>query len=253
MDKDLLRIVIISVGAVVVLGMILWGMFKGGSKRKNINFYDNRNPLEHVNRSLFVNTADDDFDIVPLSTRSNDNYQAPEVKTRLNPGHLQKGKQQDSVESESDLLAKAMHKTDEPALAPEAIKKQLPMLLQLHLVAKNKEGFKGLQLVQAFERVGLVYGSVKVFERLDAQNRVDYAVASMAAPGIFPGDNWESYYCPGISFFMQPRELGDVKAVFDDLINTAGQLAALLKGDILDENHQPLTQDILQQIEESLS
>ena len=250
MDKDLLRIVIISVGGLVILGMILWGMFKGKSKNKTM-FGGDRDPLENIDRSLFVNTADDDFDIVPLNTRENDDYQAPEVKTRFNSAYIQDAQQQESVESEPDILAAAMNKPDEPL--SESPTKQLPVLLQLHLVAKNPEGFKGLQLVQAFERVGLVYGSVKVFERLDAQNRVDYAVASMAAPGVFPGDNWESYYCPGISFFMQPRELDNVKAVFDDLINTAGQLSALLKGGLVDENHQPLTEETLQQIEGSLS
>jgi len=249
-DKDLLRIVIISVGGLVILGMILWGMLKGKSKNKTM-FGGERDPLENIDRNLFVNTADDDFDIVPLNTRENDDYQAPEVKTRLNSAYIQEAQQQESVESEPDILATAMNKTDEPLSEPPT--KQLPALLQLHLVAKNPEGFKGLQLVQAFERVGLVYGSVKVFERLDAQNRVDYAVASMAAPGVFPGDNWESYYTPGVSFFMQPRELDDVKAVFDDLVNTAGQLSALLKGDLVDENHQSLTEEILLQIEDSLS
>ncbi|MCF7970159.1 MAG: cell division protein [Methylococcaceae bacterium] len=251
MDKDLLRIVIISVGAVVILGMILWGMFKGGSKRKNINFYDDGDPLEHVNRSLFVNTDDDDFDIVPLKSRGQDDYQIPEVKARLNPEYIQEAKQQEGGASESDILAEAMNKVDEPLSA--SVKKQLPALLQVHLVAQNKKGFNGLQLLQAFERVGLVYGSVKVFERLDAQNRVDYAVASMVEPGIFPDDNWESYYCPGISFFMQPRELDDANAVFDDLINTVGQLSALLDGDILDGNYLPLTDEIALRIEQSLS
>jgi len=249
-DKDLLRIVIISVGGLVILGMILWGMLKGKSKNKTM-FGGERDPLENIDRNLFVNTADDDFDIVPLNTRENDDYQAPEVKTRLNSAYIQEAQQQESVGSEPDILAEAMNKADEPLSEPPT--KQLPALLQLHLVAKNPEGFKGLQLVQAFERVGLVYGSVKVFERLDAQNRVDYAVASMAAPGVFPGDNWESYYTPGISFFMQPRELDDVKAVFNDLVNTAGQLSALLKGDLVDENHQSLTEEILLQIEDSLS
>jgi cell division protein ZipA len=250
-DKDLLRIVIISVGAIVILGMILWGVLKGKSKSKNM-FGGEHDPLENIDSSLFVNTADDDFDIVPLNNaRSNDEYQEPEVKTRLNAAYIQETKEQESTEAEPDILATAMDKTDKPTSKPAT--KQLPVLLQLHLVAKNPAGFKGLQLVQAFERVGLVYGSVKVFERLDAQNRVDYAVASMTEQGVFPGDNWESYYCPGISFFMQPRELDDVKAVFDDLINTAGQLSALLQGDILDENHQPLTEKVLQQIEARLS
>ncbi len=250
MDKDLLRIVIISVGALVILGMILWGVLKGKSKSKNM-FGGEHDPLENIDRSLFVNTADDDFDIVPLNNARNNDDQEPQVKTRLNAAYIQEAKEHESTEAEPDVLATTINKADKLISKPPV--KQLPVLLQLHLVAKNPEGFRGLQLVQAFERVGLVYGSVKVFERLDAQNRVDYAVASMTEQGIFPGDNWESYYCPGISFFMQPRELDDVKAVFDDLINTAGQLSALLQGDILDENHQPLTEEILQQIEGRLS
>lgn len=34
MDKDLLRIVIIAIGAVVILGMILWSVFRGGKRQK---------------------------------------------------------------------------------------------------------------------------------------------------------------------------------------------------------------------------
>jgi FtsZ-interacting cell division protein ZipA len=68
-DKDLLRIVIIAVGAVVILAMVLWAMFSEGSKRKKINFYDDHDPLENIDPSLVVSTQDDDFDIVSISTR----------------------------------------------------------------------------------------------------------------------------------------------------------------------------------------
>ena len=62
MDKDLLRIVIIAVGTVVILAMIIWGILSSRSKRKNINFYDDRDPLEHIDPHLIVNINDDDFD-----------------------------------------------------------------------------------------------------------------------------------------------------------------------------------------------
>jgi len=75
----------------------------------------------------------------------------------------------------------------------------------------------------------------------------------MCEPGVFPGDNWETYHCPGVTFFMQPRVVENAKVVFDDLINTVGQLSALLQGDVLDQHQQLLTAEGLKQIEASLS
>jgi cell division protein ZipA len=237
MDKDLLRIVIIAVGAVVILAMILWAMFSEGSKRKKINFYDDHDPLENIDPSLVVSTEDDDFDIVPISTGEES---SPLVKTRLNTEYMQEAQQ-------SGVTATAQK--SEPLSAEN---KPLPSLLQLSIVAKTAAGFTGVQLLEAFENAGLIYGSVKVFEKLDDLNQVDYAVASMADPGIFPGDNWDSYVCPGVTFFLQPREVENAAQVFDEMLSTIGQLSAELKGDVLDHEQQHLTQETLQQIKTSL-
>ena len=241
MDKDLLRMVIIAVGAVVILGMVLWSIFSNGSKRKKINFYDDHDPLENIDPSLVVSTEDDDFDIVPISTGDNDDAQ---VKTRLNTEYIQEAQESsvDVNEFAHVQQSEAQVQTDKP----------LPTLLQLSVVAKSAQGFSGIQLLEAFERVGLIYGSVQVFERLDDLNQVDYAVASMAEPGVFPGDNWETYVCPGVTFFMQPREVGNASAVFDEMLETISQLSAFLKADVLDQNQQHLTEETLQQIKASL-
>ncbi|NOR80181.1 MAG: cell division protein [Methyloprofundus sp.] len=247
MDKDLLRVVILVVGGVVILGMILWGVYKDGPKRNKINFYDDNDPLENIDPSLVVNTDDDDFDIIPISTRDNDDYQ---VKTRLNTQYIPEEQQSgDDLGQDMDLGQDIEKTTDDIS---ELDGSQLPSLLQLSIIAQAEEGFNGTQLLEACEQVGLVYGSVKVFERLDILSRVDYAVASMAEPGIFPGDDWETYRCPGITFFLQPREVGNAVAVFDEMLNTIGQLSALLKGDVVDQNQQPLTPEALHEIEESL-
>lgn len=239
MDKDLLRIVIIAVGAVVILGMMVWAMMSNGSKRKKINFYDDHDPLENIDPSLIVNTDDDDFEIVSISTGDNPSP----VKTRLNTEYVQEAQQ-----SRVDANTQTFNVAEEQTAASD----ELPHLLQLSIVSKTAEGFSGIQLLEAFENVGLIYGSVKVFEKLDDLNQVDYAVASMAEPGIFPGDNWESYLCPGVTFFMQPREVEDAAQVFDEMIATIGQLSAALQGDVLDQDQQHLTEATVQQIKASL-
>ncbi|MBT3811424.1 MAG: cell division protein [Gammaproteobacteria bacterium] len=240
MDKDLLRIVIIAVGAVVILAMVLWAMFSKGSKRKRINFYDDHDPLENIDPSLVVSTEDDEFDIVPISTGEENNSQ---VKTRLNAEYMQEAQLND---------AHAPMQNSNAVAHPGAESKLLPALLQLSIVAKTATGFTGVQLLEAFENTGLTYGSVKVFEKLDDLNQVDYAVASMANPGIFPGDDWESYVCPGVTFFLQPREVENAAQVFDEMIATIGELSAVLKGDVVDQDQQRLTEGTLQQIKTSL-
>ncbi len=248
MDKDLLRIVIIAIGVVVILGMVLWSVFRGGKRQKNM-FGDDKDPLENIDPSLVVSTDDDDFDIVPLGSANADDYPTtPQVKTRLNDAYMQEVQQNSDVEM-GDVLAGAMGKSEDLGLS---ISKELPSLIQLSVAVKSAQGVSGTQLVDACEQLGLVFGSVQVFERLDVHNRVDYAVASMIEPGIFPGNDWDSYNCPGVTFFMQPREVNDAQAVFAEMINTIGQLAALLQADVLDQNREILTEATLQEIELSL-
>ncbi len=266
MDKELLRMVIIGTGACVILIMLVWGLFKNKKKRREINFYDDHDPFENIDSRLVMNVEDDDFDIISLQSDREDfdviplgkkqpeentatldkkePYEAPEskvsttpeIKTRLNPEYMQKARQ-------------ATQEFTPPPVVEQAV---LPALLQFSLLAKEGEVFTGSQLLEAFDYVGLVFGSVQVFERLDDKNRVDYAVASMMGQGTFPKEHWESYHCPGIKFFMQPREVEDAPAVFNELINTLGQLSALLNGDILDSDNQPLTEAAVNKLEASL-
>ncbi len=221
MDKDILRIVIIAVGVVVILGMILWSVFKNRRARKDINFYDRGNPLENIDESLIVKTDNDDFDIVPLGSALDDDYELDPI-TSSAENYLQETEAQKPVA-------------------------ELPKLIQFSIVARADEGFNGADLKQAFDSVGLEYGSVQVFERLDANRMVDFAVASMVEPGIFPKDDLESFSCPGIVFFMQPSEVDDPSGVFEDFINTINILATELDGVKWDHQRQLLTEETIEE------
>lgn len=229
MDKDLLRIVIIAIGATVIIGMILWNIFKNKRPRRGIDFYDKGNPLENIDDSLILNTHHDDFDIVPLGS---------------------------ALDDEAEVDSTSIASEEEPYQEPhqEQIEKvELPKIIQFSIVASADEGFNGVDLVEAFDKVGLEYGSMKIFERLDEQRRVDFAVASMVEPGTFPETNLESFNSPGIVFFIQPAELGKPLEIFDEFIQTISLLAADLDGVKWDHNRQPLSDETIQLFRESLS
>ncbi|MGR9037665.1 MAG: cell division protein ZipA C-terminal FtsZ-binding domain-containing protein, partial [Gammaproteobacteria bacterium] len=128
----------------------------------------------------------------------------------------------------------------------------VPDIIQFSVVAKTEEGFNGVDLANAFRLAGLEFGTLKIYERLDPNRLVDFGVASMVSPGTFPEDNLESFYCPGIVFFMQPSQLEDASAVFEDYVETIQLVAAELEGEIRDHQRQPLTDATVQLIRQSL-
>jgi len=227
MDKEILRIVIIATGLVVVMGMIVWSYLKGKkSERERDSYDDSVQPDLSESASDFTQTGAgiDDFDIIPLGS----------VKTY---------EKSDRYFEEND---------DDDDVIDQAPRLVTPSIIQFSLVAHADEGFNGTDLISAFKTVGLEYGSMKIFERLDANRLVDFGVACMVEPGTFPTENLDEFYCPGIVFFMQPGELENAQAVFDDFVDTIKLLAADLDGEIRDHQRQPLTDETVQAIRRSL-
>lgn len=238
MDKELLRIVIIATGLLVIVGMLLWAFLKGKQSRDSREFYDRDDVIGEIDESIIVHNDNDDFDIVPLgpARHAADNR---DQANRYHQGDADFSAETDELELESD--------DDEPA--PRFAS---PEIVQFSVIARAEEGFNGEDLVNAMHMAGLEYGSLKIFERLDANRLVDFGVANLVSPGTFPDKNLASFYCPGIVFFMQPAELDNAAAVFDDYMETIELLAAELDGDILDHQRQPLTNATVQLIRQSL-
>lgn len=230
MDKEILRIVIIATGLVVIMAMIFWSYLKGKKSERERDFYDgnispNFDELSTANSAAQTVADIDDFDIIPLgpakSYDKSDRYF------------------EDNDEDADDEVVQTRRFVT-------------PTIIQFSLVANADDGFNGSDLVTAFEKVGLEYGTMKIFERLDANRLVDFGVACMVEPGIFPATELEDFYCPGIVFFMQPGELENAQAVFDDFVETIRLLATELDGAIWDHQRQPLSDATVQAIRQSL-
>ncbi len=242
MDKELLRIVIIATGLVIITGMLAWAYVKSTKRRRSLENFDGDTPPRTDRHSRTV-IDDDDF----LDTFGDDDF-APDVGIPAPPhgaaGSIPKRYQaadsKASVEIEDDENSAA-----EPRFAA-------PSLIRFSLVANQDEGFNGLDLAHAFEIVGLEYGNLNIYERLDSNRLVDFGAASMVPPGTFPEHDLETYYCPGVVFFMQPGELDDAVSVFDDFVQTVVFMATELDGTVLDHEHKPLSETTVELIRRSL-
>ncbi len=239
MDKDILRIVIISIGALVIIGMLAWHFFKS-RRGRGIGFFDDGDPLEKIDESLVIDTKDDDFDIIPLgSVNSEDNLDGSQLNDSFN-----------SVEKVADAYQPEL-KHHAAEVEPEPLK-EVPDIMQFGIVAVEGKSFNGKQLRQALEKVGLKFGSNQIFERLDEYDQVDFAVASIVEPGIFPKQDFDSFTCPGITFFFQPKLVNDALVVFDDLIETIHIISSELGGIRWDGRRQILTSDTEKQLRDLL-
>ncbi len=226
MDKEILRIVIIATGLIIVIVMLTWGYLKDRKLQREMDF-DDELDAQKV-RVEPANSDDDDVYIEPLGS------------ALVNPSDSYYLNDENGEQEEDDDFA------------PIPTRIATPAIIQFCLSAKAEEGFNGLDLIRAFRIAGLKYGSLKIFERLDANQLVDFGVACMVEPGTFPSGHLDTFYCPGIVFFMQPDALDDALAVFDDYVETIRMLAVELDGDIWDHQRQPLTEATVQAIRQSL-
>lgn len=230
MDKEILRIVIIATGMIVVVGMLIWAYIKDKKTREDMEFYDDS---DYADNSL--RDTRDDFDVIPVGT----------AKNNVDAHHAHDKSDRYYDEDDDDTY----YEQDDDVEPPRAA---APAIIQFSIITKADEDFNGADLVEAFEMVGLEYGSLKIYERLDANRLVDFGVACIVEPGTFPDKDLDQFYCPGIVFFMQPEALDDAPAVFDDYIETINLLAAKLDGVVLDHRRQPLTEATVQAIRQSL-
>ena len=221
MDKELLRIVIIATGLMIIMGMLTWSYLRNKKSQEARDLFEDQETK--VQRYSPLTIDDEKVDSEPVEAADHHYYDK----------------------------ADAIYEPEEDDIEPPP-RVSVPAIIQFSLVAKSDEGFNGIDLVNAFGIVGLEYGSLKIYERLDANRLVDFGVACMVEPGTFPDSDVDTFYCPGLVFFMQPGALDDAQAVFDDYLDTIQLLAIELDGIILDHHREPLSDATIQSLRQSL-
>ena len=128
-------------------------------------------------------------------------------------------------------------------------------IISLFVTAREGRVFQGPDLVVAAEKVGLEYGDMGIFHRLDDRSAAlgpVFSVANMVKPGNFDLPHIDTLTTPGLGFFMTlPGPLNALDA-WDAMLPAAQRMAELLDGVVLDAERNALGRQGIQHIRDDL-
>ncbi len=232
MDKELLRLFLLGLGVCLVLGIYLWDRIKNDHKRPTQKSSD---------------SEADDVEIADLFSVNPVEDAGREIDTvSIVPEGIDKGTK---AVDEVDISKPTPSQESIPQTRSEA----LPAIVQLCVVAQAGELFDGESLVRVFDELDLHLGEMDIFHWYEngTENSV-FGIANMVKPGTFPTKELNSFECPGLVLFLQPSQLAEPISVFDRLVYTAQEIAIRLNGELFDARQQPLSQEGINKLRDSL-
>jgi cell division protein ZipA len=110
-----------------------------------------------------------------------------------------------------------------------------------YVMAPRSTQFKGQVLLSVLRAHGLLLNEKKVFQYKDYEG-LQFYVASAVNPGTFEIEQIHNFYTPGVSFILDTQAVASPKSAFSKMLEVISSVAEQLGGDVLDQNHQRLTQ-----------
>lgn len=138
--------------------------------------------------------------------------------------------------------------TQEP---PSGVPMEIEQVIALHVVCRDFP-FNGEDLLRAVLSYGLRFGDMSIFHRHEqpsGQGKILFSMAKAVEPGMFDLESMTGEEIPGVSFFLALPGVNSIVA-YDVMVDTARRLATELQGDVLDENQQPLTRQLVEHYRE---
>ena len=129
-------------------------------------------------------------------------------------------------------------------------------VVAIHVMASAENPFKGQDIYSAAQHANLVFGDRHIFhchENVDGTGSKLFSMASAVNPGTFDIDQLDTFTTPGVTFILMQAAPGKAMVAFDMMVRSAKQLAQHLGGQLLDEQHQPLSVTALEQYRERIS
>ncbi|MGH8492028.1 MAG: cell division protein ZipA [Moraxellaceae bacterium] len=124
-------------------------------------------------------------------------------------------------------------------------------VIALHVVARSHL-FSGEDLLRSILAYGLRFGEMSIFHRHEqptGQGRILFSMAKAVEPGTFDLESMTGEEIPGVSFFLSLPGINSIHA-YDIMVDTVKRLAIDLNGEVLDEQQQVLTRQLIEHYRE---
>ena len=127
--------------------------------------------------------------------------------------------------------------------ASETLDQTPQKIVTLRIVARNKDTFRGDELILNLRGIGMRSGKFGIYHRCDGidESRIIFSAASLVEPGSFDLANIKEQEIPGISLFIVLPGPIDGAEGFDMMIAAARTLAQSLDAELLDESGSTLS------------
>ncbi len=136
-----------------------------------------------------------------------------------------------------------------PAVDPGKLPRDVdPEVFMLNVVARDREGFRGEDILHILLACDLRFGDMNFFHRHEfeaGRGAIQFSVANMMQPGVFDIDRMGDFNTPGLVFFLTLPGPEDMMKAFDYMLETAQAVARNLEGDVLDESRSVLSKQSL--------
>ncbi|MEW6648497.1 MAG: cell division protein ZipA C-terminal FtsZ-binding domain-containing protein [Pseudomonadota bacterium] len=233
---DALRVSLLLIGVAVIVAIYLWDRWR---RRRGTQDDIIDAPLSD---DEYAAAGDDDWDVIPLLRHAVRGVPVDDAHLREFAGI--NGREAKAAVTE-DVVADSFAATP----ASESEPPPAEQLLVLSVITQEGEFFSGPTLSDLFERLGLQYGDMRIFHRLDAASgETVFSVVSIIEPGYFDLETLHELRTPGLALFMRLPGPEDGRAAFEDMYATAQALAAAQEGRIGDQARNLLTDAALTQM-----
>ena len=232
------RLLLLVLAIAVFVGTLLWSRYSRDSKGRNLFSQD-----EYKNDTLEKDVlfADD-----PLKIE--EDFGVSEVRV-IKSGDANSARTNYASEVQDDINA------SDDAVDAEASEEESQYIAVLHVTAIDGEQFSSKKICKTLEHLGLRHGKYKIYHRESLQNSdlSLFSVANMVKPGYFDPEAEEQFKTPGISFFLVLPGPPDPITTFNEMIQTAKQVAQSLNGELLDADRSTFTLQRAQLIRDEIA
>lgn len=230
---DALRVSLLLIGVAIVAAIYLWDR-RQRRRAMQDNIIDA--PLSDAESTA----GDDDWDVIPLLRHAVRGVPVDDAHLREFAGI--NGREVKAEAVDTAVLESVTTAADD---GPSPVEQ----LLVLTVITQEGAFFTGPTLSDLFERLGLHYGDMRIFHRLDAvSGEPVFSVVSIIEPGYFDLETLHELRTPGLALFLRLPGPEDGRAAFEDMYATAQALAAAQEGRIGDQARNLLTDAALTQM-----
>lgn len=238
-----LRWVLLGLGGVAIAGVYgftRWQEQRRKARRGRGDFYSDEVDIEQALRDLDHVVAERD----PLDEQGEEF----EVIRITRP--------QESVEAGSTAgPAPVSDDATEEALLSEEPLGLDEKVVVLNIAAEDGRFYDGRTLTDALKAVDMSFGEHEIYHRILETSKGQIALfsaADMLQPGTFSPERIDQIQSPGLVLFLQLPGPYDGLAAFEQMLESARQLAETLGANLLDERRCSLTNQAVEHIREEL-